>query len=249
MLKLFMSDVDGTLLHRGETQLSEGCKKRLIALTNSGVRFAAVSGRDPVSLKRLFSFLPDAYLVGCNGAVCVKGDKTLYSRPIASVNVISAWQYALKTRQNVVFSSDDAMYVLGSDEFFSNTKRLDPDKTVRVRSTTELIGRIYKISFYDESGCAGLSMPPFELKVFYDRNGWKEYVNRFAGKGDAASDLQMRLGVGRASCAAAGNEPADADLLNHAGYKFSFCDILARETGAVRVPSVDSLFNELDRIP
>ncbi len=248
MLKLFMSDVDGTLLQKGEEQLSEGCKRRLLALTGSGVKFAAVSGRDIVSLRRLFAFLPDAYLVGCNGAVCVKGEKTLYSRPIAPQNVISAWQYATKTRQNVVFSSDDAMYVLGSADFVSKTKRLDPEKTFRINSLTELTGRVYKISFYDESGHAGLSAPPFELKVFYDRNGWKEYINRFAGKGDAASDLQMRLGIGRASCAAAGNEPADGDLLNHAGYKFSFCDILARETGAVRVPSVNSLFDELDRI-
>ncbi len=248
MLKLFMSDVDGTLLQRGEAALSESCKKRLLALTNSGVKFAAVSGRDPVSLRRLFSFLPDAYLVGCNGAVCVKGDKTLYSRPIAPANVISAWQHAVKTRQNVVFSSDDAMYVMGSEDFISSTKRLDPDKTARVRAITELRGRIYKISFFDKNGNAGFSMPPFEIKVFYDRNGWKEYVNRFAGKGDAASDLQMRLGIGRASCAAAGNETSDGDLLNHAGYKFSFCDVLARETGAVRVPTVNSLFDELDRI-
>ncbi len=249
MLKLFMSDVDGTLLQKGETQLSESCKKRLLALTNSGVKFAAVSGRDPVSLRRLFAFLPDAYLVGCNGAVCVKGEKTLYSRPISASNVILAWKHAIKTRQNIVFSSDNTMYVLGSKEFVSKTQRLDPDKTVLVKSITELSERIYKISFFDEAENAGLPMPPFELKVFYDRNGWREYVNRFAGKGDAASDLQMRLGVGRASCAAAGNEMADADLLNHAGYKFSFCDILARETGAVRVPSVNSLFDELDRIP
>ncbi len=249
MLKLFLSDVDGTLLHDRSLSLPDDCKNKLLALTRSGVQFAAVSGRDTVSLRALFDFLPDAYLIGCNGAVCVKGDKTLYSRPITPKNVISAWQYAKKTRQNVVFCSDRELYVLGDVRFFGMVKNQTGGAVKKVNNISEIMGQIYKLSFYDEGDDGGLSEPPFELRICYERNGWREYVNRYAGKGDASSDLRMRLSLGKASCAAAGNEMSDLDLLLGAGYRFSFDDELSRASQAVRVSSVDRLFSELDRIP
>ncbi len=249
MLKLFLSDVDGTLLHAGESVFPENVKNRLMRLTRSGVLFAAVSGRDTVSLRKLFDFFPDAYLIGCNGAVCVKGDKTLYSRPIAPKNVISAWQYANKTRQNVVFCSDNFVYSMGDAKFLSYVDSIYGEKNVKIRSNSDITNCIYKISFFNENDDGGLKELPFELRVCYERNGWREYVNRYAGKGDAAFDMQIRLAVGRASCAAAGNEMSDAELLDRAGYRFSFDGELARETNAVRLSSVDSLFDELERIP
>ncbi len=249
MLKLFLSDVDGTLLHNGEMSLPEKTKERLLRLTRSGVVFAAVSGRDTVSLKKLFDFLPDAYLMGCNGAVCVKGDKTMYSRPIAPKSVIFAWQYASKTRQNVVFCGENAVYSMGDTKFISYVKGLYGDKAFTVRTNADIPSCIYKISFYNENDGGGLPEVPFELRICYERNGWREYVNRYAGKGDAAFDLQLRLALGRSSCAAAGNDMGDAELLDRAGYRFSFDSALARASNAVRLSSVDALFDELERIP
>ncbi len=248
MLKLFLSDLDGTLLPKRNEQLSDMCQKKLASMVNSGIHFAVVSGRDIAALRRMFEFLPDAYLVGCFGAICVKGDKVLYSRPIAASAVIKCYQSAVKNKQNAVFCSEREWYAIGDSAFLKKAEAQNPEQVVKIRSVSDIKGNIYKVSFYDENGNTGLAETPFDIKIVYDRNGWREYVNRFANKGDAASDIQMRLGIGRASSAAAGNEPSDGELLRRAGYRFSFCDVLAKAENAVRVPTIASLFAELDRI-
>ena len=125
MIKLIASDLDGTLLRRGDKSLSEDVRTAVLSALASGKDFAVISGRDVLSLKALFSFAGNKpYFVGCNGSVCVKDGKVLYSRPVPDVSVIKALKYAKVGGRNVVFCAADTVYVYGTDGFKKNVSSL-----------------------------------------------------------------------------------------------------------------------------
>lgn len=77
MIKLFVSDMDGTLLHNPQVEhsnsISEENKKAVLKLHNQGVRFMMASGRDVFYrhvLEKEFGFQVDAIgMNGCNVVV------------------------------------------------------------------------------------------------------------------------------------------------------------------------------------
>ena len=71
-IKLLISDVDGTLLRNGETEISITIKKKLAAILASSGNVAIASGRTYYSLLRLFrEFADSVYFIPCDGALCI----------------------------------------------------------------------------------------------------------------------------------------------------------------------------------
>ena len=247
MIKLIASDADGTLTEHASNTLSDGVVKGINSAIASGISFAVVSGRDHLSLKKLFFGVADGvYYVSCNGALCVKDGKTLYSRPVAREGVIWALSYAKKTGTGCVFCSDDAVYVYGSDEFFEKIKKMYGDGAKRALCNVGVSGNVYKISLYrgSETGTP-MGDIPFGLRMSYDRNGWTEFVNRFVNKGGAVFDLQSRLGASAKETVAFGDELSDADMLLKAANRYAATDKLAEAADAVRVYSPKEFFEVL----
>lgn len=127
MIKLIASDADGTLTEHASNALSDGVVKGINSAIASGISFAVVSGRDYLSLKKLFFGVADGvYYVSCNGALCVKDGKALYSRPVAREGVIWALSDAdmLSKAANRYAATDklaeaaDAVRVYSPKEFF-----------------------------------------------------------------------------------------------------------------------------------
>lgn len=247
MIKLIASDADGTLTEHRASALSDGVIKGINSAMSSGISFAVVSGRDNLSLQRLFYGVADGvYYVSCNGALCVKDGKALYSRPVSRENVIWALSYAKKTDTGCVFCSKDVVYVYGNDVFFEKIKKMYGDGAVRVFCNRGIADNVYKISFYrgTETG-TDMGDIPFALRMSYDRNGWTEFVNRFVNKGGAVFDLQSRLGVSAKETAAFGDELSDADMLARASYRYATTDTLAEAADAVKVASAKEFFEIL----
>ncbi len=242
MLKLFASDVDGTLLNRGETELSEAVKRSVSELLASGIAFAAVSGRDVFSLRRLFSFAEnDVYLAACSGALCVKGEHTLFCRPVSAESVRRALKHSRESGENAVFSAESAQYVHGSAEFFDHINEISGGSAVRINSLPEIKGLVCKISFFSPNSVLGFAETPSELRVCNEGGGWKEYIRCIAGKSAAISEIQSRIGASRSDTAAAGNESSDRGMLLRAGCRFAADDTLAEETDASRFHSPGEL--------
>lgn len=247
MIKLIASDADGTLTEHRANALSDGVIKGINSAMASGVNFAVVSGRDHLSLKNLFFGVADGvYYVSCNGALCVKDGKALYSRPVSRENVIWALSYAKKTDTGCVFCSKDAVYVYGNDAFFDKISKMYGDSAVRVACNRGITDNVYKISFY-RGAETGTQMGdiPFALRMSYDRNGWTEFVNRFVNKGGAVFDLQSRLGVSAKETVAFGDELSDADMLARAANRYATTDKLAKAADAVKVTSANQFFEIL----
>lgn len=244
MIKLIASDVDGTLTESGSELLSDEVVRHINSAISSGVTFAVVTGRDHLSLKRLFSRVSeDMYFVSCNGALCIKNGKTLYSRPIAREDVLWALSYAKSSGYGAVFCSERKVFLYGDDGFCGRVSALYGHGAQRIRCNVGITDNVYKISFYRGSHTGEyIESVPFGLGMFYDRNGCTEFVNRFATKGGAVFDLQSRIGITAAETAAFGDSLSDADMLARAAYRYSTTQALAEAANAVKLDEPEGFF-------
>ena len=224
MIKLIASDLDGTLLSRDEDIISEKNRSAILSALSSGTEFAVISGRDVPSLRKMFSFASDKpFYVGCNGSVCVKGGKVIYSRPIPDTTVIKALKYANEAGKNVVLCAADAVYIHGKDCFQKHVSSLYRDgESAVITGTPDIKKPIYKISFFTPKGETGVDFSDFGVRLSYNKNGWTEYVNRFADKGAALSALQSHLGILKAGTASLGDSLDDCDMFAHSHISFAF---------------------------
>lgn len=245
MLKLYASDVDGTLLPRGENELSGTVKRSVSSIIASGGAFAVISGRDLFSLRRLFSFAEkEIYFAACSGSLCVKGGHTLFCRPVSAENVRRALRRSRESGEDVIFSSDKEIYVHGSPEFFEQINEETAGAAVRINSLPEIKGLVCKISFFSKNSVSGLAETPPDLRICNQGGGWTEYINRFAGKGAALSEIQARLSAAKADTLAAGNDISDLDMLLRAGRRYAADGGLALQADAVRFYSPEELCRE-----
>ena len=225
MIRLLISDVDGTLLKAGERAISENIKKKLRAFITSGGTVAIASGRTYASLRLLLGDMADSvYLIPCDGALCIKGERVLYHRPIPSETVRKAFSVAKENGLSLHLAAATHGYACGDSDFLSKLTEEHTDEVSTVSTPAEVREQIYKIAFYGKSPC--FTTVPAELRLSYKGNGWKEYVYRYADKGTALSDLQSRLYMAKFDTAAIGDGLNDVTMLKGAKYAFALTEEL-----------------------
>ena len=78
MIKLIVSDMDGTLLN-DEKQIDKRIYSLLPKMREEGIRFVVASGRQYPSLARDFQeHLPEITVIAENGALVMQNEKELY---------------------------------------------------------------------------------------------------------------------------------------------------------------------------
>ena len=245
MIKLLISDVDGTLLKSGEATVSENIKRKLRAFITSGGDVAIASGRTYRSLRMILGDIADSvYFIPCDGALCIKGDKVLYHRPIPSEIIRKAFAVAKENGLGLHLAAATCGYAYGDTDFLSRLTEEHTDEISTVSTPTEVREAIYKLSFYGKSPC--FTTVPAELRLSYKGNGWKEYVYRYADKGTALSDLQSRLYLAKFDTAAIGDGLNDVTMLKGAKYAFALTEEL--KNAVPHATPVVNVFEALDII-
>lgn len=244
MVKLIACDLDGTLLPRGEKRLSADLENKIKAAVSRGISFAVVSGRDYPSLKRVLDFREnELYYVCCGGSVCIKDGKTLYSKPVSAESVIAAIKAAKNEGKGLVLCSDNVVYVYGSADFVRYVKGLYGEDAVEIRCNRGVLSPVYKISFFGETGKNTIEPNALKLKLFYNRNGWEEYISAIAGKTEAFSDLRARLSLFAFETVAAGDDLCDVGMLSRAGKAYAFTAEAASASGAELITDPCEIFD------
>ena len=218
MIKLILSDVDGTLLPKGDARLSDSIFDMIHALSERGVIFAAASGRTYHELLHLFAPVAgQIYFICMDGALLVRQGRVLYQAaipPALSAPLLKAGCPA------VLSGMYRSYYLKGPDNFETGLLSQYRNHAVEITDLCEIRENIYKIALYGQ--CA----PPTAagLYLVYHRPPWREWVLQGIDKGSASVFLQQRLCLSKQECAAFGDAKNDLEMLRQAGCRFAMAD-------------------------
>lgn len=217
MIKLIVADFDGTLMPFGEKRVSDRVRAYIEAVLEKNITFAVSSGR---TYNELVHYLPEfadrIWFICCDGAYYVKGGRTFYEKRIEPADI----QYLLTS------NGEDTSFVLhGAFENLSVGVLPEEGLSFSPRAVSRHAARflcenVYKVTAYRASG----KLTPYGgLRMHWDGgpNASSQYVNRFADKGIALSNLQIRLMMNKFDTVCIGDSGNDIAMMHNA--KESYC--------------------------
>jgi HAD superfamily hydrolase (TIGR01484 family) len=150
-------------------------------------------------------------------------DKVLYHKQISIENIIRFSRNPDYKDLPIMYFADRFSYVTGSTpEFLDKLEQEKIDALDPISGIYDVKSSIYKIGVYGfNKAPEKLVPPPFDLRICYDSHNWLEYTSRFANKGLAVSDLQMRLYLSKLDTAAFGDGDNDIEMFSKAKYTFA----------------------------
>lgn len=214
MIRLVVSDLDGTMLEYGAQKVSEGVNDSILYFLDKGVSFAVSSGRTYGELCRyLGEFRDSIYYICCDGALCVYKEKVVYSRHIPNED--------LKFFFDIVLSGGCALFHGAKENFCFGVLPADCgyEDCREVRDSFSIREKIYKVTLF---GVDRKISVPSGLRMHWDDStgSCAMFVNRYSDKGAALSDLQTRLMMTKYDTACIGDSGNDIAMMKGAKYSF-----------------------------
>lgn len=233
MIRLVISDVDGTLVEDGGSfhSLNPEYYEVIRKLDEKGIKFAVCSGRQRVSMEKLFEPVKDRiYFAADGGSLVFYQDKCIYSKiipkDICNEIIDDARQIpqcdimVCGTKRAYATSADSELY-----RWMVNAYGFDMEAVGDLKAN--ISDEIVKISLYHQSMVEQLTDPWFrprwENRVRLNLAGiqWLDCVPMSSGKGSAVEFIQKELGVSREETLAFGDNQNDIDMLKMAGKSFA----------------------------
>ena len=229
MLKLIASDIDGTLLQNGEKELSGQAVNQVKQLKEMGILFAAASGRQYATLRRLFEPVKDDIAYICeNGAMVMYNGKILHKDVFDRV-LAEEMMHSILNREDmeIIVSGEKSYYIQPKRKSFAEymLQSVKGNVTV-VDNILEVQEDILKISMYRESGLE--ETLPYWKKLFGDKatvvtsgHAWLDMMPMSADKGKGIRVLQKHFLISADDCVAFGDNLNDLEMLHEVTYSFA----------------------------
>lgn len=233
MIKLIMSDMDGTLLDENG-DLPREFDETIAELKARGVIFAPASGRQYDSLVQSFSRYKDDFIfISENGTIVKQGERELFSCPMPRQMALRvAREGVAHTKGYMVASGKKISYVLKEHAVkeFTDEMAIYFTHTEQVDSMEEVEDEFIKVSFFDPSGHADKTLYPFlkkfdgRLQVVLASAYWVDIINFGINKGMAVQQIQKRLHIAPKECAAFGDYMNDAEMMSSVYYSYAMAN-------------------------
>lgn len=249
MIKLIASDVDGTLLPYGSIQLGAHQFAQIEALLAHGIRFAAASGRQYASLKRLFAPVADKIDFVCeNGSVVVYQGQIIFHHTIPRPLALAA----LRTLQamndcEVLWSGVHTSYVQSpSPAYLEHLHTVCQNAVTIVDDLASIEEDCVKLSgFFIHGNVAQaahtLAQASDKLHPVVAGPLWVDVLDPACDKGTGLSVLQRAYGIPRAQTMVFGDNENDIALLQQAGLACAM-----RNGSPKLLPYADTLIDKVD---
>lgn len=230
MIKLILSDMDGTLLDE-EAKLPAGFDAVMAQLKERGVMFAPASGRQYFSLLDTFADYADSFLfISDNGTMVRQHGREIFSdviehqRALDLLNRVNECEgiynvycgkkkvYLLKQKQPEKYL-DQLRNYFREIEFVDNFEEVDDEPI--------------KASFFTPDADADTKIFPLfeesrkDMQVVLASAYWVDITNCGANKGMAVRRIQERLGFKPEECAAFGDYMNDKEMLETVYYSYA----------------------------
>lgn len=224
MIRLIVSDLDGTLLN-SEKNISDDMQGVIKELENRGVIFAAASGRSRDSILSYFGDAPVAVIADNGGSAYAADGRLLFvgefpyekARPV--IKLVHETSY-----MNLVLTGLKSVYILKDDPdehkdfanfFFNNKTRMiaDPEEAF-------LLDRIEKISIStgrsgrnEERGMELMRQFQDDFSLVLSGDGWVDLMGKGVSKGSTLEKMCGYYGVKMEETLAFGDYLNDLDML------------------------------------
>lgn len=245
MIKLFVSDMDGTLLYDEENLRSREMplenKAAILKLHKSGVRFMMASGRDHFyrnELERIFGFQVDA--IGMNGCNVVIDNEVLCDHSLTyqdTIDILDALKsctipsnfLGINSRGDYVFQYTDRepyqhFYELAKAGIFRMVSDQNLYKWIREPSNppfNKLVGMVKTIEERDELLAFFCKRFSKRMDIIYSGRENIEIMPKDISKGSALQELMRLKGFKPTEVAVIGDSMNDLTMLQASPFSFA----------------------------
>lgn len=230
MIKLIVSDIDGTLVKDGENQINPEIFDVIMELKKKKkIHFAAASGRQAASIECTFAPIKkEIFYVAENGSYLGCYGRNLFLYPIDRE---TADQLAVDIRKDpeleVMVSGAKGTYLETKDrEFIDWMTNGYHFNIIEVDDVTKVDDEIIKVAAYRRDGIQHAAKPYFSkygsrLKMTISGEMWMDCMALGVNKGEAVKTLQESLGIAPKETMVFGDQLNDIEMLNRAYYSFA----------------------------
>lgn len=228
MIKLIITDLDGTLLDSNLT-VSKEFDKVVKILRDHRVKFAIASGRPLYTIRNDFGHLEnDIIFISDNGALITDKDTTLYSNYLEPNEVTEIIKiYRSLENVDIVLCAKDRAYIENSDEkFLSEVDKYYKEKEI-VPDITDIKDPILKVSFCSFNNIDKITnkhfIPALKEKLQLSISGefWLDIMDSKCNKGSALKRLQDKFIITNGETMAFGDHFNDIEMFKYAYYTYA----------------------------
>lgn len=224
MIKFIASDLDGTILKNNAQTVDESLLHVIDQLTGQGILFAAASGRQITSLKRLFEPVSDKLMyIGENGALVEYQGKVIAKTPMEKQLALDLINDFIKIPDcEALVSGQHTAYIKPkSDKFLHRMTKVINYETTVVERFEDIPEDILKVSVCDMSGI--VHSQDYLLKTWGSNKHletaisgelFMDFTDSRVSKGNAIKQIQKHFNIKAEECMAFGDNYNDIAMLD-----------------------------------
>ncbi|GHU61097.1 haloacid dehalogenase [Clostridia bacterium] len=229
MIKLIVTDVDGTLVVEGTNQLDPRYVETILALRKKGIQFAVASGRQASSIEYLFRDLKEKifYLadngsyIGCYGRILFTFplDKALVEKLIQEGEKLSDCELMLSTPKMIYTNSKNKAFL----DWMNQGYQMNVQYTEDLLSLEE---EVIKFSYNRNYGLEEIIqtiLPKYgdQLQCSTAGASWVDCMTLGINKGHAVSILQESLDISPEETMVFGDQCNDIEMMKQAYHSYA----------------------------
>ncbi len=242
-IRLICSDIDGTLVADGTSGLNPEIYDVILELKAHGIYFVAASGRQVISIEKLFAPVRDKiFYVAENGTYIGSYGRELFTHSLATEDVHQVIRYIHQYMPDcdILLSGPRRAYTDSKNpeflRFVLDGYRYDMDMK---EDLAVFDGSFIKIAIYHKQ------MPQTYIDRFREKWGgqfkvvtsgdmWIDLMDLHANKGLAVKELQESLFITPEETVAFGDQQNDIEMLERAYYSYAVANALPQTKRAAR---------------
>lgn len=227
MIKLIVSDMDGTLLDDNK-KLHDDFWEVFDELKRRGIYFVPASGRQYFNIYEYFKRIKEGLVILAeNGSFIVEDGKELYSKCLDRENILELTETIRKIpNANIIFCGKKKAYIENTfPEFLAEVEKYYAKYEI-VEDITKVDDEALKITICDLTGAEENSYPYVKkysenFKVAVSGFVWIDITNKNSDKGTGLKVLQEKLGISKDETMIFGDYLNDYELMQQGEYSFA----------------------------
>ncbi|MDO5382016.1 MAG: HAD family hydrolase [Eubacteriales bacterium] len=223
MIKFIASDLDGTILLNGAQAVDKSLIDVIEKLLDKGVLFAPASGRQIVSLKRLFQPISDRLVyISENGALIEYQGKVIGKTAIDRDLAMEILEdvYSMPNCELLISGQDTAYIKPKTKEYYHRMTEVVNYDTTLIDNFNDIKEDIIKIAVCDLSGICNSREHFFEkwkdkASVAVSGELYLDFTEKSVTKGKGIKQIQEYFGLSVHECMAFGDNFNDITMLDN----------------------------------